>query len=104
MRLRVWLAVALVGLTGGHVLADECKYVSGIDQGSVAFVGRVAVLTDAVGDSVDCEVSYGDENGNTLMCEGYPESRWSLASGTIDGDDREELLVLWDHVWYRQCP
>ena len=103
MRLRGWLIAALAVTLGGPVLAAECTYVSGMDQGSVVFAGNVAVLTDPVGDSVDCEVSYGDEGGNLLLCEGFPEARWSLASAK-PGGDTEALLVLWDHVWYRECP
>lgn len=94
---------ALAGLIGGPLLAAECSYVSGMDQGSVAFVGQGAVLTDAVGDAVDCEVMWGDEGGNLMTCEGSPGDNFSLASSTLGGADGKELLVLWDHVWYRQC-
>lgn len=92
------LIAALIGFTGTAV-AEECRYVSGFDLGTVAFNDDDTTVDF---NGTLCQINWGDESGNEMVCESGETHQFALQSATLAGGGLD-LLVLMDHVWYRQC-
>lgn len=49
-----------------------------------------------------CEIAWGDEAGNQMVCDDGESYSFALQSRSLGGAD-QDLLVLMGHVWYRVC-
>jgi hypothetical protein len=87
-------------------LAEECYYESGHDLGRIQFSADGNATLLLIGEPPEvCGVNEGDEGFHGLVCASDDEPYGSYMSfaSSVPGGPEDDLLVLWDHVWYRQC-
>lgn len=97
-RMRTILIAALVSFSG-TAIGEDCRYVSGFDYGSVTFLDDETAIDF---EGALCKINWGDESGHEMACDSGETRQFTLQSGTLGGEGLD-LLVLLDHVWYRQC-
>lgn len=99
-------AIALIlALSAAPALADECRYVSSHDLGTVQFYDDGSARVALIGEpAAICGVNAGDDGGDLLVCDDDElNGMFNFAGYPLGEGDGNELLALWDHVWYRQC-
>lgn len=87
---------------------EGCSYISGFDLGRIVQTGPNSALRYPPGyldgDEVSaCTLSWGDETGNLMQCEGYEPSNFSLVPASLENTDELTILILDNGPWYRDC-
>lgn len=100
--LHVAAVMALLG-SAPAIAAKECKYVSAVDLGSVQFLSGKAKIAWADGSTTLCDYALGDEGGSTITCPGKEPMNFSVAGGSIDHAEGDDILALLNTVWYKVC-
>jgi len=94
----------LLGWATSAIAAEECKYVSAFDLGSVEFFSDHVKIVWGIGRTDLCDYMLGDEGGSTITCPGQEPMNFSISGSSLADAGGDDILALLNTVWYKVCP